>query len=769
MISSGSGLNGSKRQGQEMDIDKIIKELTLEEKAGLCSGRDFWHTKEVERFGIPSVMMCDGPHGLRKQEGEGDHMGINQSVQAVCFPTACALASSFDKELLRKLGETLGEECQAEDVAMLLGPGLNMKRSPLCGRNFEYFSEDPYVAGKLAVSYIQGLQGKGVAACVKHFAANNQETCRMSGNSVVDERTFHEIYLPAFEMAVKEGKTRSIMCSYNQVNGTYSAENKELLTDILREKWGYDGFVVTDWGAVKNRVKGLEAGLDLEMPGGPGSKDKAIVEAVQDGRLAEADLDDAVRRILSFVKEYETHRKKTAVFDRKKDHNAAVEAAQECAVLLKNDNNILPLSCNQKVAVIGAFAQNPRYQGSGSSHINSFEESNVLSSLAGRKILFAKGYSLEHEENDDVLWQDAIKKAKEAEVAVIFAGLPDSYETEGTDRRSMALPDNQNRLIEAVADVQPNVVVVLHGGAPVETPWISKVQAVLNMYLAGEGVGEAEAAILYGDINPSGKLAETWPAKLSDNPSYLNFPGENGRVEYREGIYIGYRYYDKKEMEVNFPFGHGCSYTNFAYSDLNLEKDTMKDTETLTVRLTVENTGNRYGKEVVQLYVQDSESSIPRPVRELKGFEKVSLMPGEKKQVCFELDMRSFAYYEPRIHDWFVESGEFVIEVGTSSRDIRQKKSVFVEGTKKLPTIFTRETSIGELLKIEQGRAFMGKMLQGSSLTSNPEGLSAGMGEGSDRMVKNMMFEMPLSAAVSFGRMTEEQLEGLLVMLNAQN
>jgi beta-glucosidase len=532
-----------------MDIKSVIQGLTLEEKAGLCSGRDFWHTKAVERLGINSVMMSDGPHGLRKQTGEGDALGITESIKAVCFPTASALASSFDRDLLRLLGETLGDECQAENLAVLLGPGLNIKRSPLCGRNFEYFSEDPYLAGAIASAYIQGLQSKGVASCVKHFACNNQETCRMTSSSEVDERTMHEIYLPAFEAAVKEGKTKSVMCSYNRINGVFAAENRELLTGILRTRWGYEGFVVTDWGGVKDRVKGVAAGLDLEMPGGtgPGTQDKRIIAAVRDGSLDEALLDKAVANMIAFTGWHEQNRRPGVVFDREKDHAVAAQAAKECAVLLKNEGGILPLAKNVKAAFIGDFAKTPRYQGSGSSYVNASRVSNAFECAAALAVSYAQGCRANQPEPDAALEGEAVQAAKSADVAVIFAGLPDNFETEGVDRTTMFLPENQNRLIQAVAEVQPNTVVVLHGGSPFEMPWVDRVPAILNMHLAGEGAGEAAAALLSGDANPSGKLAETWPLKLADNPSYLNFPGEKGFVEYREGIYAGYRYYDKKK------------------------------------------------------------------------------------------------------------------------------------------------------------------------------------------------------------------------------
>ena len=753
-----------------MDIKKIISEMTLEEKASLCSGRDFWHTKAVERLGVPDMMMCDGPHGLRKQVGEGDHLGINESIETVCYPTASALASSFDREVLTELGEALGEECQVEDVGMLLGPGLNMKRSPLCGRNFEYFSEDPYLAGEVGAAYVQGLQSKGVAACAKHFAANNQETRRMSGTSNMDERTLREIYLPAFEAVVKKGKTRGIMCAYNGINGIFCAENKKLLTDILRDEWGYDGMVVTDWGAVKDRVKGIEAGLDLEMPGGAGVQDQAIVDAVKNGTLDEAKLDQAVENVLRLVSDYMEQRKPETTADREKYAQISRRLEEQCAVLLKNDG-ILPLAKEKNVLFIGEFAEKPRYQGGGSSHINVPHVTGAFTCAeeAGCPVSFEMGYLVHEDESREELMKKAVERAKEADAAVIFAGLPDAYESEGGDREHMNIPETQNELIRAVAAVQPNTIVVLHGGSSMVLPWFDKVSAVLHMHLGGQETGAAAVNLLYGDVNPSGKLAETWPLRLEDNPSYLNFPGEDGVVEYREGIYIGYRYYDKKKMDVRFPFGYGLSYTTFEYSDIKADKAAMQDTDTLTVSVRVKNTGSRKGKEAVQLYVRDEESTVGRPVRELKGFCKVELEPGEEKEVTFTLDKRAFAYYEPKIQDWFVESGVFHIEIGSSSRDIRAELPVEVTGTKEIPITFTYTSTVGELMKTEKGRAFMQKMMGASAdrqAKVEDENLRH-MGEGSEKIAQSMMVEMPLRSIVSFGRMTWEQLDALIAMLNS--
>ena len=746
-----------------MNAQEILQQMTLEDKAAFCSGHDFWHTKAVERLGVPAVMMCDGPHGLRKQEGEGDQLGINKSIETVCYPTAAALASSFDRDVMKQLGEALGQECQAENVAMLLGPGLNIKRSPLCGRNFEYFSEDPYLAGEMGAAYVQALQSKGIAACAKHFACNDQETLRMSGTSNLDERTLREIYLPAFEAVVKKGKTRSLMCAYNAINGTFCSENKMLLTDILRDEWQSDAFVVTDWGAIKDRAKGVAAGLDLEMPGGPNATGEEIVEAVKAGMLSEADLDKVVLRLLQFVKDSVEQRRPDATIDREECRRLARKLAGECAVLMKNEGRLLPLKKGQKVAFIGEFADKPRYQGAGSSHINVPHAVSALET-AGGAVLYARGYDAHSDTIDEALLREAIETAKRAEVAVVFAGLPDAFETEGADREHMRLPDNQNELIKAVAEANPHTVVVLHGGSPVELPWLQSVPALLCMYLGGEQAGAAAVDLLYGRVNPSGHLAETWPIRLQDNPSYLNFPGEEGVVTYAEGIFVGYRYYDKKEIPVNFCFGHGLSYTSFEYANLKLDKENLTDRDILTVSVDVKNVGAVAGKAAVQLYVRDKESAVRRPVRELRAFEKAALQPGETKTVTFMLDKRAFAYWEPKCHDFFVESGEFVIEIGESSRDIRMAQPVQVEGTTELPFTVTVNTTIGQLLKHPKGKEIIGNMMRSSALSHVDQ--TDSMGEGSERMMQGMMMGIQLGALVSYGRMTRKQLKELITRLN---
>ncbi|OUM86979.1 MAG: glycosyl hydrolase [Bacillus thermozeamaize] len=749
----------------QRDIKAIVKQMTLEEKASLCSGLDFWHTKAIERLGIPSLMVTDGPHGLRKQKGASDHLGLNESVPATCFPTAVGLASSWNRELVERVGAALGLECQAENVAVLLGPGANIKRSPLCGRNFEYFSEDPYLSSEMAASHIRGVQSQGVGASLKHFAANNQEHRRMSVDAVMDERTLREIYLASFEGAVKQAQPWTVMCSYNRVNGEYASEHPRLLTEVLRNEWGFEGVVVSDWGAVNDRVKALQAGLELEMPGNGGLGDAKIVQAVKNGELPEDVLDRAVERLLRMIFKAVDNHKPGAVFDRERHHALAREAARECMVLLKNDG-ALPLRKEGRIAVIGEFALKPRYQGSGSSLVNPtkldvpLEEMKALAGAA--EILYAPGYRVENDETDERLLREAVETAKRADVAVVFAGLPDRYESEGYDRKHLQLPASHRELIEAVSGVQRHVVVVLSNGAPVEMPWLDRVNAVLEGYLGGQAFGGAVADLLFGEANPSGKLAETFPRKLSDNPSYLNFPGEGDRVEYREGLFVGYRYYDAKEIEPLFPFGHGLSYTTFAYERIEIDRERMREHETATVRVTVANTGKRAGQEVVQLYVRDPESSVIRPVKELKGFAKVELLPGERKTVTFRLDRRSFAYYEPAIRDWRVESGVFDILVGASSRDIRLRATLYVESDVRVPWVIDRNTLVGDLLADERTASFMRRWLD----EYNPFGPASA--EETNAMFEAIIQYLPLRNLLVFsgGRLTETQFEALLDELN---
>ena len=662
------------------NIKQLITQMTLEEKASLCSGLNFWYLKGIERLGIPSIMVTDGPHGLRKQAGSSDHIGLNESVPATCFPTASALAASWNRDLVYQVGEALGEECHEEKVGVILGPGVNIKRSPLCGRNFEYFSEDPYLSGEIAKSHINGVQSKGIGTSLKHYSVNNQEFRRMTIDTVVDERALREIYLAGYEIAIKESQPWTVMCAYNRVNGRYCSEHPTLMTDILKNEWGHEGLVVTDWGAMNDRVDGLKAGVELEMPGSANGNDEKIVAAVQSGQLDEAVLDRSVERILQLIFKAEETLSQDYTYDRDAHHALARKVAGEGAVLLKNAGDILPLAENSKVALIGRFAKEPRFQGAGSSLINPTQVDNLydeIVALVGEENLsYAPGYTPSGDHADNTLIAAAVKSAKAADVVVICAGLTDMYEVEGLDREHMNLPPGHDALIEAVTAVQSNVVVVLSNGSPVTMPWADDVSAILEGYLGGQAGAGALADILYGKINPSGKLAETFPAKLEDNPSYHYFPGGPATVEYRESIFIGYRYYDTVGQDVFFPFGHGLSYTTFEYSDLQLSQDKISDTDTLTVTLKVKNTGAVVGKEIVQLYVRDVESTVFRPDKELKGFEKVELQPGEEAPVSIQLDRRAFAFYNTEMSDWWVESGIFDILVGASAQDIRLRASV---------------------------------------------------------------------------------------------
>ncbi|WHY20772.1 glycoside hydrolase family 3 C-terminal domain-containing protein [Paenibacillus sp. G2S3] len=747
------------------NIHELISQMTLEEKAGLCSGLDFWNTKGIERLGIPSLMVTDGPHGLRKQKESADHLGLNNSVPATCFPSAAGMASSWDRDLIGRVGKALGKECQAENVAVLLGPGTNIKRSPLNGRNFEYFSEDPYLSSEMGGNHIKGVQSEGVGTSLKHFAANNQEHRRMSVDAVIDERTLREIYLASFEGAVKQSQPWSVMCSYNRVNGEYASESEFLLTKILREEWGYEGFVVSDWGAVNERVKALQAGLELEMPSTGGIGDAKIVAAVQSGELAEETLNLAVERLLTFVFKAVENRKDSATFNADEHHRLAREVARESMVLLRNEDHILPLSKEGSIAIIGEFARNPRYQGGGSSHVNptklddAFEEMKALAGSA--ELLYAQGYELNHDGINEALLQEARDTAAKGDIAVLFLGLPDNYESEGYDRSHLSLPESHKALINAVAEVQSNIVVVLSNGSPIEMPWIHKTKGILEGYLGGQAFGGAVADLLFGEVSPSGKLAETFPMKLSDNPSFLNFPGEGDTVEYREGLFVGYRYYDKKELEPLFPFGFGLSYTAFQYSNLRISKSSIKDTENVQVTATIKNTGTRAGKEIVQLYVSDVKSSVIRPLKELKGFQKLALQPGKEQEVSFELDKRSFAYYNVNIGDWHVESGVFDITIGSSSRDIRLTASIEVESTAPLALRYHRNSTVGDLLdnprSADKVKKFSSIFGMEGAMEDNPE------------MFMAMMKYMPLRALVGFGqgKYTEEDLAKDLQEFNA--
>lgn len=772
-----------------LDVKKLVNELTLEEKASLCSGADFWHTKAIDRLNIPAAMVSDGPHGIRKQESLADHMGVAESIKAIGFPTASAMACSFDRDLLHKVGDALGEECVAEDLAVLLGPGINMKRSPICGRNFEYYSEDPVVAGELGAAFVNGVQEHGVGTSLKHFAANNQEWRRMSISAEIDERTLREIYLAAFETVVKKAQPWTIMCSYNRINGVYSCENDWLLNKVLRDEWGFEGLVMTDWGAMDERVPSLKAGLDLEMPDCHGETDKLIVKAVQSGELEESVLDTAVERILTMVDKYLTARKDIDPasmvhplpssaergYDVAAHHALARTTAEQSAVLLKNED-ILPLQKDKKIAFIGEFAKVPRIQGGGSSHINNTSTESALDA-AGDSVSYAQGFHIDEETTDETLLQEAITLAKESDVAVIFAGLPDSFESEGFDRTHLNMPANQNELIARISEVQPNVVVVLHSGSPIAMPWLDKVAGVLQMYLAGQASGGAAVNLLFGDATPCGKLAETFPLHLEDNPSYLNFPGNREKVCYQEGVFIGYRYYDKKKMDVLFPFGYGLSYTDFTYSNMKVtvngknaaDVDVIKETDEIVVSADITNTGNCDGAEIVQLYIKNPVVYEIRPEKELRDFAKVFLKAGETKTVTFMLNARAFSYYETRIHDWYAESGDYEILLASSSRDIRLQYTVSITGSKKIPFVADYVTTCEDVELFAKDGSALDEMLRRSGFAeaTDHDGDDS-MGSGTADMMKAMFTGTPLHSILSFSseELTYEDIQDTIRKLN---
>ena len=654
----------------------LISQMTLKEKASLCSGKDFWHLKSIERLGLPEIMVCDGPHGLRKQNAENKKVGIGNSYPATCFPTAVTTACSWDRDLIYKMGQALAEECLQHGVSVLLGPGVNMKRSPLCGRNFEYFSEDPELAGEMGASFIAGVQSKGIGTSLKHFAGNSQEMKRMTSNSIIDERALREIYLRAFEKAVKKSQPWTVMNAYNLLNGTYCSENDWLQNKVLRDEWGFKGAVVSDWGAVNDRVAGLNAGNDLEMPSSGGVNDAKIVEAIKCGVIDETTLDERVDKLIDIILKGAANKKPGYKFDVKAHNLLSRQIAEQSMVLLKNDGNILPLKRveGEYVAVIGAFADNPRYQGAGSSIINPtmIDSGRRAFNNSPISVKFADGYDRSGKrKNEDAYITEACNLAKNASKAVVFIGLTDDYESEGFDRSTMKLPDGHNRLVEAVSRVNDNVIVVLEGGSPVEMPWADDVKAILNAYLGGQSVAPAIVDVLTGKANPCGKLAETYPVCLKDTPTSFRYPDSKEDVQYRESIFIGYRYYDKVERNVRFPFGFGLSYTSFEYSDIKLKKKNLTKGEGAKVTFTIKNTGDVAGSEIAQVYVAKPESKIFRAPKELKGFVKIHLDPGEEKKVSVELDDRAFAFWNTATEDWCVESGEYKILVGASSRDIR--------------------------------------------------------------------------------------------------
>lgn len=794
---------------------ELVSQMTLEEKAGLCSGKDCWNMKPIERLSLDSITMMDGPHGLRKQIGATDNLGIGDSVPSVCFPTASALACSFDRDLVHNVGKAIGEECNQEGVSIILGPAINQKRSPLCGRNFEYLSEDPILSGELAASMIQGIQGTGTGTSLKHFAVNNQEKRRMTINAVVDERTLRETYLKAFEIAVKKGKPDTVMCSYNRLNGEYCSENKYLLTDILREEWGFDGAVISDWGAVNDRVLGLKAGLDIEMPGNQGYNDAKIIAAIKNKTLSAEDLDKAACRVTELILKGMLNKKEGYLYDKDAHHQLAVKAAEQSAVLLKNDRGILPGNLKQKAAVIGAFAKTPRYQGAGSSKIHPIKIENSWDSFMehGIDATYAQGYSLKTKnpnkalsrqdiDQQEKLIREACEAATGKDIVYLFAGLPEGYESEGFDRLNMSLPQEHNRLIEAVSECNPNVVVILIGGAPMELPWIQKVKAVLLAYLGGEGAGKAITNLLLGIGVPCGKLAETWPLHLKDTPCCNYFLDGRLTAEYRESIFVGYRYYEKAEKAVLFPFGYGLSYVEFAYSDLKLDRDTCGLGERINITFNITNCGNIPAQEIALIFVAHDNNTVFLPKKELREFMKIHLNPGETKQVSASLDTSTFGYYNTIIKDWYSESGNYLIMIGPSSKDCTLQASIYMNSPKMLqpdleksaPTYYQLpnnefeinqtefQTLYGETLPISDCKTSrpygwnntledISHTLVGKIVNMYADRISRKVSEaeeGQEGMMSATIKEMPFFSMVASGdgMVSESMMEGIIDLLN---
>ena len=695
-----------------------LTSLTLEQKASLLSGRDFWSTKDLGEAGIPSFVLTDGPHGIRRQAGAADHLGINDSLPSTCLPPAVAVGSSWNPDIAARVGAAVGREGRAFGVAIALGPGVNIKRSPLCGRNFEYYSEDPLLSGVLGAAHVTAMQAEGTGASVKHFAANNQETERMRISADVDERTLREIYLPAFERVVKDANPATVMCSYNKINGVYASENTWLLTALLRDEWGFDGAVVSDWGAVSNRVAGVKAGMDLEMPGSGGKTDQQIVDAVRSGDLDEHLVDASVRRVIELTAYAPDD---GATFDMDGHHALARELAAEGIVLLRNENETLPLPAGQQIAVIGAFADAPRFQGGGSSHINPTRQDNPLEEIRSHaltmnsRVTYAPGFTVDGSGDAAALVNEAVVAASSADVAVVFAGLGEREESEGFDRDSLALPPAQVALLQAVAKAAPRTVVVLSNGGVVSLEgWHDDVDAILEGWLLGQGGGRAIADVLFGATNPSGHLAETIPLRLEDNPSYLNFPGEQGHVRYGEGVFVGYRYYESTNVPVRYPFGYGLSYTRFATTGLAVESN---GADQASVSVTVQNTGERAGKHVIQVYVSTAAGPVRRPVRELRAFAKVELQPGEERTVDFTLDRRAFAYWDVELGRWVVPAGEYMIQVGTDSSTIVAEKAITVQGDAIVRPL-TMQSTVGDWF----GHPVAGPVLmQGLTAAMTPE------------------------------------------------
>ncbi len=782
-----------KTETRAEEARSICAGLTRDEKIRLCSGLDFWHLEAIEGADLPSVMLTDGPHGLRKQKTAGDHIGLGESVPATCFPTAATLACSWDRRLLEDVGEALGDECRAEKVSVLLGPGINIKRNPLCGRNFEYFSEDPLLSGELAAAFIRGVQSRGIGTSLKHFAVNNQEYYRLVTDARVDERTLRELYLTGFEIAVKKGRPWTVMCAYNRLNGEYCSDSRRLLTDILREEWGFDGLVMSDWGAVNDRVAGIHAGMDLEMPGSGGAFDGQLRDAVESGRLSASDLDRSAGRVVELMlRSRDTLRSIDGEEPPRLEehHLLARRAAARSAVLLKNEDSLLPLSPDQKIAVLGEMAAVPRFQGNGSSLVNpakvetAFDEMRrrIDESGAAGEVLFTRDP------------EEAPGLAGTCDAAVFFAGLPQEYESEGYDREHLRIPREQVELIRNIASVQKRLVVVLSNGAPVEMEWLDDASAVLELYLGGQAAGGAAADILFGTVNPSGKLAETFPRRLEDLRSSAWFPGSPSRVEYREGLDVGYRYYDRAGEAPLFPFGYGLSYTTFEYDDLQISASRADEAELsewtgITASVRVRNTGDTAGSDIVQLYVHDVESGVRRPQQELKGFEKVYLEPGESRRVEFELGRRAFAFYHTATASWRIEDGDFEIRVGASSRDIRLKGTLSIaspfpssppgpsgepdgagafEPEKESNRPFTLNSPLSDVRRTLPGW-FLYRLVVRE--TARSFGSTSGRKDkASEEMLKKSVDQMPLRLIVLFGggRFSFRRMNALIDILNGR-
>lgn len=789
-----------------MKHEAIISKMTLEQKAAFVSGLDYWHTQGCEELGLPSINITDGPHGLRKKNENkkaSDGIGLGNSVPATCFPPASTSSCSWDPELIALAGEALGEECLKEKVSVVLGPGMNIKRSPVCGRNFEYFSEDPVLSGKMAAGLVKGVQSKGVGTSLKHFACNSQEAYRMIVDEVVDERALREIYLTAFEIAVKEASPWTVMNSYNRINGEYASQNSYLQNKVLRGEWGFDGLIVTDWGSSVDRIPGILCGTDLEMPSSGGYNTKKIIEAVKNGELTEEALDERVDVVVDLILKSKPALEKEVEFSFDDHHEISRKVAEGSMVLLKNKDNILPLKKGAKVAVIGELAASPRFQGAGSSVINPTKLDNALDELKklGVDVTYAKGYEKSKDEENEALFAEAEAVAKSADTVLVFVGLTEEFEGEGYDRINIEMPKSHNALVSKISAANPNTVVVLAGGSVINLPWINEVKGLLNSGLGGQATGSAVANILTGIVNPSGKTSETYPLSFDENPTFGNYPAGPVTSEHRESVYIGYRYYDKAKKEVLFPFGFGLSYTEFSYSDLQVSKEEIDDTETLTVTYKVKNIGETDGAEVTQLYVGDMESTIFRPVKELRAFKKVFLKAGEEKEVSLTLSKRDFAFFNVYTGEFNVESGEFAILVGASSRDIKLIKKVTVNSTENVvipdykvsaPAYYTADISE---MNGAQFEAILGRPVPSAERdTSKPidiycclddarhtkwggricgliEGIMSKMGSdanGDGKMLSAMATQIPIRnfIAMSMGVFSTEMADGLLMILN---